>query len=102
MSDEAEERKARALAQQQRDLDLGEQLKSTSGRRLTWSLLRDTGVFGPSYTGDALSGAYAEGRRSVGIQLMLDCQRAAPRLYVQMLAEHLSLPPREAALRPAE
>lgn len=73
-----------------READLRAVMATGSGRRLVWRLIDDAaGTFGGTYTGEALSGAYGEGRRSIGIALMAEAQRVARVDYVRMLAESL-------------
>ena len=90
--------------QRQQEEDVRAVLATETGRRFVWALLDGhAGVFGASYTGDGVSGAYGEGRRSVGIGLMLLVQRLAPDLYVRMVQEQLEALRRDAsAVSPEE
>ena len=63
-------------------------LELQPGRRFLWRWIDDvTGAFGLSYSGDPLSTAYAEGRRSIGIRLMAEAQAVSSDLYLLMLQE---------------
>lgn len=63
-------------------------LQTGLGRRFVWHLIDVmAGTFGGSFAGEALTSAYQEGRRSVGIEVMRACQRVAPGLYVQAMEE---------------
>lgn len=76
------------------EADLRATLDTSRGRRILWSVLAQAGVYGRSFTGDALSTAYNEGRREVGIALLERVERSAPGAYLKMMKEALD----EAAL----
>jgi hypothetical protein len=81
---------AAELSQHQREEDMKAVLSTPEGRRFFWHLLDDvTRLHAASFTGDALTTAYAEGRRSVGIELMTEAQRVALPGYRAMVAEAL-------------
>ena len=69
--------------------DLRKVLDSREGRRVLWSILDEAGVYGASYTGEAISSAYAEGRRGVGITLLQKIENLAPGSYLTMQREAL-------------
>lgn len=71
----------------QRASDLRAVLDTPEGRRLVWRLLEDANLFGGSYTGEAISTAYAEGQRATAIRLMAEAQRVAPSAYLAMVTE---------------
>lgn len=79
----AQDRQARA------DGDLRELLKLPAGRRFLFGLLDGAcGAMAVSFRhGQPDVTAYLEGRRSVGVELVVECQRVAPADYVQMLSE---------------
>lgn len=82
-------KRARLARATERD-DLRWLLSDPRGRRLFWGLLdKVCGVFASSFAGDPLATAHGEGRRRVGIELMLRAQREQPRLYALGLAESL-------------
>jgi hypothetical protein len=74
------------------DEDLRHVLAEPQGRRLLWRLIDSAGTFGASYAGEPQATAFNEGRRSVGIALMLEAQRVAQARYVQMLQEVMPKP----------
>lgn len=67
--------------------DLRTVLSSRPGRRFFWRMLLDAGVFDSTFTGDALTGAFREGRRAQGLDLMKEAQRVAPMKYLLMMEE---------------
>lgn len=73
---------------QQELLDLEWVMSDGRGRRVVWRLLEQAGVFRLSYTGDALSTAFNEGQRNIGLRLMADCLEAAAEKYLVMQAEN--------------
>lgn len=80
-------------ARRQAEDDIRNVLGTPAGRRLLWRIIAgSSAAFGPSFTADALTTAYNEGRRAVGIDLLVQCQKAAPVDYVKMLTEHMKLP----------
>ena len=76
--------------------DLRVVLSSRPGRRFFWRVLVDSGVFASTFTGDALSGAFKEGRRAQGLDLMLEAQKVAPMKYL-LTVEEAASDAREAA-----
>jgi hypothetical protein len=81
--------------------DLRSVMSTPEGRRFVWGLLEHCGVFGPSYASDANATSYNEGRRAVGIGLMVRCQTEASEFYVAALTESISEIKAEAATRQA-
>jgi len=73
---------------QQELSDLEWVMSDGRGRRVVWRLLEQAGVFRLSYTGDALSTAFHEGQRNIGLRLMADCLEAAPEKYTLMQTEN--------------
>ncbi len=57
------------------------------GRRLMWNLLADARTYHRTFNPDSLLMAYAEGRRSFGLDLLAYIQMTAPERYVEMLTE---------------
>ncbi len=76
-------------ARLEREADLRAVLQRPEGRRLVWRLVEtECGTFGPSFApGDPLATAYGEGRRSLGIALMEEARRVAPREWVEAMGE---------------
>lgn len=89
MSEPTVDEKEAELREVQRLEDVRAVMSTPAGRRWVWRLLESTGVWGASFTGDALSGAHAEGRRFVGVALMAELQRDAEDAYVRMVVERL-------------
>ena len=83
--------------------DLVSTMATEQGRRLLWELIETrcgSGFAGLKFHGEAThAAAFSEGRRSVGAELMAECQRVAPPDYVRMLSEAVS---RREAMRLAE
>lgn len=66
-------------------------ISEPKGRRFMGYLLDYTGILQPSYTPkDAHQTAYNEGRRDVGLRLMLLLRRANPKAYSQIDDERLA------------
>ena len=76
-------------ARRQREEDVKAMLSTPAGRRWLWHVLDGVaGLFGGSFSGEgALTSAYNEGRRAVGVALMTEAQRIAPARYVEMVTE---------------
>lgn len=74
-------------------------LATPGGRRAIWRLIDGAGVFRASYSGDALATAYNEGRRAVGLGLMMEAQQASIDGYVLMVSEQLTAARMAALLR---
>ena len=74
---------------EQTDADLLRMLSSPDGRRFLWSIIDGRArSSGASFSGENTHhSAYLEGRRSVGLELMLDCQRVSSAEYVHMVEE---------------
>lgn len=88
----------REEARRQLEKDIREVMAAPAGRRFVWMLINNmAGVFGGTFTGEALGGAFGEGRRAVGIALMQEVQRVSPASYVEMVREQLEAQARAAA-----
>ncbi len=86
-----ERRKRESLRRQQHEEDVKAVMATPSGRRFIWHLLEEvTGVFAPSFAGEALLTARNEGRRWVGIHVMLEAQRLARDSYTLLMGEQLA------------
>lgn len=57
------------------------------GRRFIWRLIEQSGVWRTTYTGEALSAAFAEGKRNTGLKVFSDVMEACPDLYLVMANE---------------
>lgn len=74
----------------QRDEDLKTVMRLPAGRRFVLSVIIDrANTFGTTFTGTSAT-FHAEGRRSVGVDLMQDVQRAAPDEYLVALHERIA------------
>lgn len=62
-------------------------LSLPSGRRFVWRIIEASGAFGASYSPDTHAMAFTEGRRSVGLEMMLRIQTALPNRWLEMLGE---------------
>jgi len=71
----------------QDDIVLQNLMASDLGRRWTHDLIASCGIWTSTFTGDALSGAFNEGRRSVGLFIFAGVMRACPDAYIQMMRE---------------
>lgn len=74
-------------------------MDSPAGRSFLWRVIEKMAVaFNGTYTGEALHSAYAEGRRSVGLALIQELQKASPAAYLLMLQEEMDSRLKEAAI----
>lgn len=62
-------------------------LANPEGRKWIWDLLEICGVMRTSFTGNALTGAFNEGRRDVGNQLLTQVIEARPEFFGEMVKE---------------
>lgn len=92
----AAERKAAALREEeerqrrerlQRADDLRAVMGTPEGRRFVWRLLNEAGLFSSSYTGEAISGAFTEGKRAFAVHLVKQLQAESRDAYVVMVRE---------------
>src|SRR5215469_11695668 len=58
-----------------------------AGREFVWNILSDCMVFSTTFTGDALTSAFNEGRRSAGCALLASIMLACPDQYIQAQRE---------------
>jgi hypothetical protein len=63
-------------------------MSTQSGRDWFHTLLSSCHCFNSSFTGEALSMAFREGERNVGLMLTAQIMKAAPNEFVLMLKEH--------------
>jgi hypothetical protein len=63
-------------------------MSSNEGRDWIYNLLQNCHVYSSSFSGNALTMAYAEGERNIGLRLMAELVSATPERYLEMLAEH--------------
>jgi hypothetical protein len=63
-------------------------LSTQSGREWMHSLLESCHCFNSSFTGEALTMAFREGERNIGLMITAQIMKAAPDEFVLMLKEH--------------
>lgn len=68
-------------------LDLKTVLGTVQGRRFIWGLLCDCGIFQQSATDSGSWTYFNEGKRSVGLKLLVKINNVNPESYLQMLNE---------------
>jgi hypothetical protein len=80
------ERSARVSARERQQIVIA--IMGQMGSR-AWmhELLVNCHIFAPSFTGEALTSAFNEGQRNIGLILMADIMSACPNLYVTMMEE---------------
>ena len=90
--DEANEKAGKRYERRHvRDIDdLKKVLKLPEGRRMVWKILSETGVFRASFSLNSMQTAFHEGKRDVGLKLIMAMDEAEPMAYAQMLREHYS------------
>lgn len=62
-------------------------MSSISGRHWMYDVLASCGCFNTTFTGEALSTSFNEGKRAVGLGLLDTIMQACPDLYVTMTRE---------------
>lgn len=82
---EKQQRQLRALAKLEQEKDLETLLTSDAGKRFVWNLLDQSGTFGASLSGDAVTLAFDAGRRATGVALLNACLRLQRKATVEML-----------------
>ncbi len=78
----------RLAIQQRAEQDFRAVISIVEGRRFIERLIADAGVYNSTFTDNALTTAYQEGRRTVGLWI-LEQFTAHPDLYVQHLTDKL-------------
>lgn len=75
----------------QRELsDLRKILKIPEGRRFVWNLLAKAGLFHSSFALNSNQTAFNEGRRNLGLDLMIDLNEADVGAFAQLQREYIS------------
>lgn len=72
----------------QLNADIGAVLALPEGRRYLLSLLDRCGVFRSVYAPGSME--YLEGRRTIGLEILQDVERAGPQLVVKLLTEAMN------------
>lgn len=78
--------KAALVAQAEAD-DLRWLMSAKQGRRFVWRQLAEAGVYQVTFTGDALTSAFNEGRRSRGLALLASVTQHCPERLFEMQKE---------------
>lgn len=81
----SEEQKRRA--QLAEEADFRKLMAEPWGRRIVWRTLQRCGVFHSSMTGNSET-FYREGRRSIGLEFLLNCNSLCPSEYKLMVEEN--------------
>ena len=91
-SDEANEefRKEQERLDQRKTNDLRKVLSSVEGRRIIWDLLSDCGVFCGSFNTNNAAMSFQEGRRDIGLKLIIALNRADKNAFARLQSEYLS------------
>lgn len=76
------------MIEEDRQATLQYMLANERGRMFIWDMLTRTQVFGASFTGDALTTAFNEGRRDAGIRLLSDVLAHDPHALARMTVEN--------------
>jgi len=84
LSDDAKRRRVRDLN------DIRVILKSPEGRRFLWRTLSKAGIFRDSFTLNSNQTSYNEGRRSTGLDLLIDLHDADVLAFARMQQEFMS------------
>lgn len=63
-------------------------MSTVDGRRYIWLRLSSMHIFSSTFTTNALTSAFQEGERNVGLQLYAEVTRFAPQAVFQMMVEN--------------
>ena len=63
-------------------------MSDPEGRMWMWDLLAECGVFHSSFSSDALTMAFSEGRRDIGLRRVAEINRLGPELYSKLVGEN--------------
>jgi hypothetical protein len=79
--------KAAKLAESNRRAVITQLMSTAPGREWVWDILAQCHCFATTFNGDALTSAFAEGERNVGLRLLADILAACPDQYIQAQRE---------------
>ena len=79
--------KQSAIADASRQSVLHTVMSTIEGRTFIWDFLASCHIFTTTFTGDALTSAFAEGERNVGQRLLSDIMVVCPDQYIQAMRE---------------
>lgn len=88
-AEKAQEKTRAQLAAETAITDLLWLMGERRGRRIWHRLLERAGIYHTSYTGEALSSAFKEGRRNLGLELMNELLQHCPSRLSEMQRENL-------------
>jgi hypothetical protein len=74
------------LVERERD-DLKFVLSWPEGRRLIWRILSEAGVFRSSFTGGGKRTFFNEGKRDLGLMILIDLMATDPEVFARMQHE---------------
>ena len=77
-------------------------LSTKEGRRLTWSLLAETGLFRSSFTANSNQTSFLEGQRDIGLGILRFVNEADSAAFAQMQREFMSEQPKKENLENGE
>ena len=80
-------------ARQRRDREINDMRKVISlpeGRRVIWRILSGCGVFRASFALNSMQASFNEGKRDIGISLLLDLNEADANMFAQLQREYIS------------
>ena len=81
-------RKSRIELQQlEHDTMWKDVLATYEGRYVVWLVLEQCGIYQPSFTADAATTAWKEGKRAIGLTILGDLFRIDPNMYALMQQE---------------
>ncbi len=76
------------IREAQKRAALARLMSDAEGRMWMWDLLSLCGVYHSSFSREALSMAFSEGRRDIGLHLVAQIHKLAPEQYVRMTQEN--------------
>jgi hypothetical protein len=79
--------KAAKFAESQRQQTITTLMSTSFGREWIWDILASCHCFVTTFSGDALTSAFAEGERNVGLRILADILVACPEQYIQAQRE---------------
>jgi hypothetical protein len=85
--DDVEKARKAQLAKETEIEDLHWLMSDKRGRRIAWRLLTEAGIYQSTYTGEALSSAFAEGKRAQGLKLVASIVQHCPERFSEMQKE---------------
>lgn len=81
-----QEKSARLAGVRQREV-VTQVMSTEAGRHFMWDYLASAALFHTTFNGDALQSAFAEGRRSLGLELLAIIMTHCPDQYIQAQRE---------------